>query len=138
MKRRSRHEETRRTVIVAGLANILVGLVKLVAGVLSGSSAMLAEAAHSAADTLAVALTFSGLTSPVTTPPGVPGPAHIHFGDAGVSGPILFPFLNSPTGVESGSFSTTLTALTLPLTRGLTLLMVPSICASSVSSKWRE
>jgi cation diffusion facilitator family transporter len=46
------HRETRRTVLVAGGANILVGLVKLVAGILSGSSAMLAESAHSAADTL--------------------------------------------------------------------------------------
>jgi cation diffusion facilitator family transporter len=44
--------ETRRTVIVAGAANLLVGIVKLVAGLLSGSSAMLAETAHSAADTL--------------------------------------------------------------------------------------
>jgi cation diffusion facilitator family transporter len=52
VNRRSRHEATRRTVIIAGAANILVGLVKLVAGILSGSSAMLAEAAHSAADTL--------------------------------------------------------------------------------------
>jgi cation diffusion facilitator family transporter len=52
VNRRSGHEATRRTVIIAGAANLLVGLVKLVAGVLSGSSAMLAEAAHSAADTL--------------------------------------------------------------------------------------
>jgi len=39
-------------VIVAGVANIVVGLAKLAAGIISGSSAMLAEAAHSAADTL--------------------------------------------------------------------------------------
>jgi cation diffusion facilitator family transporter len=39
-------------VIVAGVANIAVGLAKLAAGIISGSSAMLAEAAHSAADTL--------------------------------------------------------------------------------------
>jgi cation diffusion facilitator family transporter len=39
-------------VIVAGAANVLVGLVKLVAGIMTGSSAMLAEAAHSAADSL--------------------------------------------------------------------------------------
>ena len=44
--------ETRRTVIIAGAANIFVGVIKLVAGLLTGSSAMLAEAAHSAADTL--------------------------------------------------------------------------------------
>jgi cation diffusion facilitator family transporter len=48
----SEHQATRRTVIIAGGANILVGLVKLVAGIMSGSSAMLAEAAHSVADTL--------------------------------------------------------------------------------------
>jgi cation diffusion facilitator family transporter len=43
---------TGRTVLIAGAANIFVGAVKLVAGILVGSSAMLAEAAHSAADTL--------------------------------------------------------------------------------------
>src|SRR6185437_15082854 len=37
---------------IAGVANIVVGLAKLAAGIISGSSAMLAEAAHSAADTL--------------------------------------------------------------------------------------
>jgi cation diffusion facilitator family transporter len=43
---------TRRTVLIAGAANLFVGVIKLVAGILVGSSAMLAEAAHSAADTL--------------------------------------------------------------------------------------
>jgi len=43
---------TGRTVLIAGAANILVCVIKLVAGILVGSSAMLAEAAHSAADTL--------------------------------------------------------------------------------------
>jgi hypothetical protein len=67
----------------------------------------------SASDTLAVSLSFSGLTSPTKTPPGVPGPAHIHFGRPGVEGPILFPFLTFPTGVTSGTFATTLTAANL-------------------------
>jgi cation diffusion facilitator family transporter len=48
----SRRGATRRTVIIAGAANLFVGVIKLAAGLLSGSSAMLAEAAHSAADTL--------------------------------------------------------------------------------------
>jgi cation diffusion facilitator family transporter len=52
VKDHKRAAATRRTVIVAGAANVLVGLVKLVAGIMSGSSAMLAESAHSAADTL--------------------------------------------------------------------------------------
>ena len=52
MKSRKEHRATRRTVIVAATANIAVGLAKLAAGIISGSSAMLAEAAHSAADTL--------------------------------------------------------------------------------------
>jgi len=39
-------------VLIAGAANILVGAIKLAAGIMVGSSAMLAEAAHSAADTL--------------------------------------------------------------------------------------
>ncbi len=52
MTSESRSSATRRTVLIAGAANALVGLVKLAAGIISGSSAMLAEAAHSAADTL--------------------------------------------------------------------------------------
>jgi cation diffusion facilitator family transporter len=43
---------TRVTVLIAGAANILVGAIKLAGGIMVGSSAMLAEAAHSAADTL--------------------------------------------------------------------------------------
>ena len=43
---------TRGTVIIAGAANLLVGAIKLAAGLMVGSSAMLAETAHSAADTL--------------------------------------------------------------------------------------
>lgn len=61
MNRRNEHEATRRTVIIAGAANILVGLAKLAAGILSGSSAMLAEAAHSAADTLDQAFLLTSL-----------------------------------------------------------------------------
>ena len=48
----SARQATRRTVLVAGAANLFVALIKLVAGLLTSSSAMLAEAAHSAADTL--------------------------------------------------------------------------------------
>jgi cation diffusion facilitator family transporter len=44
--------DTRRTVLIAGGANLLVAAVKLAGGVLAGSSAMLAESAHSVADTL--------------------------------------------------------------------------------------
>ena len=51
-KRNDSQAATRRTVIVAGAANLLVGLAKVVAGIMTGSSAMLAEAAHSAADTI--------------------------------------------------------------------------------------
>jgi hypothetical protein len=52
---------TRRTVLIAGVANLFVGVIKLVAGVLVGSSAMLAEAAHSAADTLNQAFLLTSL-----------------------------------------------------------------------------
>jgi cation diffusion facilitator family transporter len=53
--------ETQRTVLVAGVANIVVLLAKLVAGVLTGSSAMLAEAAHSFADTLNQVFLFTSV-----------------------------------------------------------------------------
>jgi cation diffusion facilitator family transporter len=46
------HASTRMTVLIAATANVLVGAIKLAAGIMVGSSAMLAEAAHSAADTL--------------------------------------------------------------------------------------
>jgi cation diffusion facilitator family transporter len=39
-------------VLIAGAVNLIVAVIKAVAGVLTGSSAMLAEAAHSVADTL--------------------------------------------------------------------------------------
>jgi cation diffusion facilitator family transporter len=40
------------TVLVAGLMNLGIAIAKLVAGLLSGSAAMISEAAHSAADTV--------------------------------------------------------------------------------------
>ncbi len=56
---------SRRTVLVALLANVLVAITKLAGGLLSGSAAMLAEAAHSLADTanqgfLLVSIRLSG------------------------------------------------------------------------------
>jgi hypothetical protein len=48
----AKRASTRGTVLIAGAANIFVGAIKLAAGLMVGSSAMLAEAAHSAADTL--------------------------------------------------------------------------------------
>ena len=46
------NRSTHRTVLVAGLANIAIAVIKLAAGIAAGSAAMLAEAAHSLADTL--------------------------------------------------------------------------------------
>ena len=54
-------ESTTRTVLIAGGANIVVMIAKLVAGVLTGSSAMLAEAAHSFADTLNQVFLFTSV-----------------------------------------------------------------------------
>ena len=73
---------------------------------------------NTAADTLTVALAFTGLESPTAIPAGVPGAAHIHFGLPGVEGPIIFPFIepyanNFPLGVTSGTYVTTLTAASL-------------------------
>ncbi|WP_169807982.1 cation diffusion facilitator family transporter [Actinomadura hibisca] len=44
--------ETTKTVLIAGAANLILAVTKLIAGALAGSSAMLAEGAHSVADTL--------------------------------------------------------------------------------------
>ncbi|MFJ8578104.1 cation diffusion facilitator family transporter [Micromonospora sp. NPDC093277] len=49
------------TVVVAGTANLAIAAAKLVAGLLSGSAAMLSEAAHSVADTTTEALLFLAL-----------------------------------------------------------------------------
>jgi cation diffusion facilitator family transporter len=48
-------------VLIAGAANLFVGAIKLAAGIMVGSSAMLAEAAHSAADTLNQAFLLTSL-----------------------------------------------------------------------------
>ncbi|GAA1603069.1 MULTISPECIES: cation diffusion facilitator family transporter [Kribbella] len=45
-------EESDGTVLLAGTANLAIAIAKVVAGLLSGSTALLAEAAHSVADTL--------------------------------------------------------------------------------------
>ncbi|MFJ6197494.1 cation diffusion facilitator family transporter [Micromonospora sp. NPDC092111] len=49
------------TVLVAGSANLAVAVAKLVAGLISGSAAMLSEAAHSVADTTTEALLYLAL-----------------------------------------------------------------------------
>ncbi len=53
--------ESVTTVIVAGLCNLGIALAKAVAGAISGSSAMLSEAAHSFADTVTEVLLFLSL-----------------------------------------------------------------------------
>jgi cation diffusion facilitator family transporter len=50
-----------KTVLVAGTANAILAITKLVAGLLAGSSAMLAEGAHSIADTLNQSFLFASL-----------------------------------------------------------------------------
>lgn len=55
-----REGESVRTIVIAFLANVVIAIAKLVAGLMSRSTAMLAEAAHSFADTLnEVLLAFS-------------------------------------------------------------------------------
>jgi cation diffusion facilitator family transporter len=53
--------ESTLSVVLAFAANLLVGVLKLVAGLLTGSSAMLSEAAHSAADCTTEVLLFTAL-----------------------------------------------------------------------------
>jgi cation diffusion facilitator family transporter len=53
--------ESTGTVIVAGVANLAIAVAKLVGGLVSHSSAMLSEAAHSVADTVTEVLLFIAL-----------------------------------------------------------------------------
>ncbi|GAA3765514.1 cation diffusion facilitator family transporter [Plantactinospora mayteni] len=53
--------ESLLTVVVAGVANLAIALAKLFAGMISGSSAMLSEGAHSIADTTTEVLLFTAL-----------------------------------------------------------------------------
>src|SRR3954471_15278225 len=53
--------ESTGTVIVAGLANLAIAVAKLVGGLISHSSAMLSEAAHSVADTVTEVFLFVAL-----------------------------------------------------------------------------
>src|SRR5216110_217260 len=52
-----------RTILIALIGNIVVAVAKLVAGLLAGSAAMLAEAAHSFADSLNQVLLWISLQS---------------------------------------------------------------------------
>src|SRR4051812_38164475 len=53
--------ESTATVVVAGLANLGIAVAKLIGGLISHSSAMLSEAAHSLADTVTEVLLFVAL-----------------------------------------------------------------------------
>jgi cation diffusion facilitator family transporter len=53
--------ESALTVLVALGANLLIAILKLIAGLITGSAAMLAEAAHSVADTITEALLLTAL-----------------------------------------------------------------------------
>jgi cation diffusion facilitator family transporter len=54
-------KESTWTVVIAGAANLTIAAAKAVGGILSGSSAMLSEAAHSIADTVTEVLLFTSL-----------------------------------------------------------------------------
>src|SRR6202162_2229331 len=50
--RRAAEGESTRTIVIALIANIVIAIAKLIAGLVSGSTGMLAEAAHSTADSV--------------------------------------------------------------------------------------
>jgi cation diffusion facilitator family transporter len=54
-------DESTSTVLVAGMANLAIAAAKLVAGLVSGSSAMMSEAAHSFGDTMNQVLLMAAL-----------------------------------------------------------------------------
>lgn len=61
MAEQSENSESVGTVVIAGAANLAIAVAKAVAGLLSGSAAMLSEAAHSVADTTTEVLLFTAL-----------------------------------------------------------------------------
>ena len=65
--------ESTLTVVVAGLANLGIAAAKAVGAMISGSSAMLSEAAHSLADTVSQVLLFVALRRS-TKPPSARHP----------------------------------------------------------------
>jgi cation diffusion facilitator family transporter len=69
---RNRPTERTITVLVAGVANVAIAVAKAAAGIVSGSAAMQAEAAHSVADTVAEVFLF------VATRRGARGPDARH------------------------------------------------------------
>ena len=90
--------DTLGAVVVAGLANLGIAVAKLVAGLVSGSAAMLSEAAHSFADTVTELLLFvAGKRSarrrrgvrPGARPVGVPVGAAGGDGDVRAGGRLL-------------------------------------------------
>ena len=50
--RRAAEGESSRTILIALFAKIVIGIAKLIGGLVSGSTGMLAEAAHSAANSV--------------------------------------------------------------------------------------
>src|SRR5947209_1557499 len=61
MPDRSSNSESLGTVLIAAAANLAIAVAKAVGGVISGSSAMLSEAAHSVADTVTEVLLLTAL-----------------------------------------------------------------------------
>jgi cation diffusion facilitator family transporter len=61
--RRAAEGESVRTIVIALVANIVIASAKLIAGIVSGSTALLAEAAHSAADSVNEVFLAVGLRS---------------------------------------------------------------------------
>jgi hypothetical protein len=59
--RRAAQGEGTRTIVIALIANLVIGIAKLIGGLVSGSSGMLAEAAHSAADSVSEIFLAVGL-----------------------------------------------------------------------------
>ncbi len=68
VRERNPEERTRRVIYAALWANLLIAVAKFVAGVITKSSAMLAESAHSAADTFNEVFLLIGLSLSKTKP----------------------------------------------------------------------
>jgi len=134
--RRATEGESSRTILIALLANIVIGIAKLFSGVVSGSTGMFAEAAHSAADSVNEIFLAVGIYRDREAP----DPAH-PFGHGRER--FLWAFMAAIASfLIGGCLSIALAIAELkarhPLSRGLTAWIVLAVAFTADGTSWLQ